>query len=169
MIPCEIQLYYALRDSRMVTALSPLIRIDLTRSSVQTKTYGAATRAVGYCSRNLTNEYEITVSLMRKSVGKALGMGHCVSYSPRSVGEHLSGIARLLRSMPSEAPKEEIEYSDQQVLADTALVVEALAEFAGHPGELETQRQQRAWTLIDGLADDLGMTPSELFQHGTHD
>ncbi len=66
--------------------------------------------------------------------------------------------------MPPEDLEVGVEQCDQQTLADTALVVEALAAFAGHPGELETPRQRRAWTLISGLADDLGMTPSEVLR-----
>lgn len=60
-----------------------------------------------------------------------------------------------------------IEHADRQLLTDTALVVEALAAFAGHPGELKTPRQRRAWTLISALAEDLGMTPSEVLRVDT--
>ena len=51
---------------------------------------------------------------------------------------------------------------DEQTLVDVALVVEALAAFAGRPDTLDTRRERRAWELISGLADDLGMTPSEV-------
>ena len=54
------------------------------------------------------------------------------------------------------------EQIDEQTLADVALVVEALAAFAGYPESLDTRRERRAWELISGLAEDLGMTPSEV-------
>ena len=65
--------------------------------------------------------------------------------------------------MPTEDIEVGGEYDGGRILADTALVIEALAAFAGHPGELKTPRQRRAWVLISDLADDLGMTPSEVF------
>ena len=57
---------------------------------------------------------------------------------------------------------------DEQTVADTALVVEALAAFAGPPENLETRRERRAWELISSLADDLRMTPSELLRIDAH-
>ena len=47
---------------------------------------------------------------------------------------------------------------------DTALVVEALAALVGSPDSLDTHRERRAWELISTLAEDLGMTPSEVLQ-----
>ena len=35
---------------------------------------------------------------------------------------------------------------DEQTIADTALIVEALAAFAGSPESLETRRVRRAWS-----------------------
>jgi hypothetical protein len=57
---------------------------------------------------------------------------------------------------------------DEQTVADTALVVEALAAFAGPPSDLETHHQRRAWELISSLAEDLSMTPSELLRIDTY-
>ena len=58
------------------------------------------------------------------------------------------------------------EQIDEQVLADVALVVEALAAFAGRPDRLDTQRERRAWELISSLAADLDTTPSGLLRLG---
>ena len=57
---------------------------------------------------------------------------------------------------------------DEQTIADTALVVEALAAFAGPPDDLETHHERRAWELISTLADDLSMTPSEVLRIDAH-
>lgn len=57
---------------------------------------------------------------------------------------------------------------DDRTVADTALVVEALAALAGPPENLETRRERRAWELISSLADDLRMTPSELLRIDAH-
>jgi hypothetical protein len=57
---------------------------------------------------------------------------------------------------------------DDQTVADTALVVEALAAFAGPPADLETHHERRAWELISNLAEDLSMTPSELLRIDVH-
>jgi N-methylhydantoinase A/oxoprolinase/acetone carboxylase beta subunit len=57
---------------------------------------------------------------------------------------------------------------DEQTIADTALIVEALAAFAGPSENLDTRRERRAWELISTLADDLRMTPSELLRRDTH-
>jgi hypothetical protein len=57
---------------------------------------------------------------------------------------------------------------DEQTIADTALLIEALAAFAGSPENLETRRERRAWELISTLADDLSMTPSELLRIDAH-
>ena len=56
---------------------------------------------------------------------------------------------------------------DEQTVADTALVVEALAAFAGSPDDFETYHERRAWELISTLADDLSMTPSEVLRIDT--
>lgn len=56
------------------------------------------------------------------------------------------------------------EQTDEQALADVALVVEALAAFAGRPESLETPRERRAWELISGLAEDCDTTPSHLLR-----
>jgi hypothetical protein len=61
-----------------------------------------------------------------------------------------------------------VEGIDEQTVADTALVVEALATLAGPPDELETPRERRSWELISSLADDLNTTPSELLRIETH-
>lgn len=37
---------------------------------------------------------------------------------------------------------------DERMLADVALVVEALAAFAGRPETLDTRRERRAWELL---------------------
>ena len=57
---------------------------------------------------------------------------------------------------------------DEQTLADVALVVEALVAFAGRPDTLDAHRDRRAWQLITGLAEDLGMTPSEVLRIGAY-
>jgi hypothetical protein len=57
---------------------------------------------------------------------------------------------------------------DERTLADIALVVEALAAFAGRPESLETSRERRAWELISGLAEDLDITPSDLLRVRRH-
>jgi hypothetical protein len=71
--------------------------------------------------------------------------------------------------MPTESPEATTVYCDHQLLADTALVVEALAAFAGNPCELKTLRKRRAWELISELAADLGMTPREILAIDMHD
>lgn len=35
---------------------------------------------------------------------------------------------------------------------DYALIIEALAQWAGHPNQLETTREYRAWTLIEYIS-----------------
>lgn len=57
---------------------------------------------------------------------------------------------------------------DDQTVADTALVVEALAAYAGLPEKHETRRERRAWELISLLADDLHMTPSDVLRIDAH-
>ena len=57
---------------------------------------------------------------------------------------------------------------DDRTVADTALLIEALAAFAGPPDDLETRRERRAWELISTLAGDLRMTPSELLRIDAH-
>jgi hypothetical protein len=57
---------------------------------------------------------------------------------------------------------------DDQTIVDTALVVEALAAFAGPPADLETHHERRAWELISSLAEELSMTPSELLHIDAH-
>lgn len=47
---------------------------------------------------------------------------------------------------------------------DWALIAEALAQFAGNPNELETPREWRAWVLVEAIADDQGLAPSELIR-----
>lgn len=69
--------------------------------------------------------------------------------------------------MPPEAFETDGDHSERQTLADTALVVEALAAFAGNPATLETHRERRAWELISTLAADLDMTPSEVLRVDT--
>lgn len=65
--------------------------------------------------------------------------------------------------MPTDNPEATIEYcGDRQLLADTSLVVESLAAFAGDPRELDTPRKRRAWELISEFSADLDMTPSEI-------
>ena len=61
-------------------------------------------------------------------------------------------------------PTSPLSRIDEQTIADTALIVEALAAFAGSPENLETRRERRAWELISTLAEDLRMTPSELLR-----
>ena len=78
-------------------------------------------------------------------------------------GEGLSVKTRPSPGMADEPASMDIEAQiDEATLADVALVVEALAAFAGHPESLDTRRERRAWELISGLAEDLGMTPSEV-------
>jgi hypothetical protein len=61
-------------------------------------------------------------------------------------------------------PSNALDGIDDQTIADTALVVTALAAFAGPPADLETNHERRAWELISNLAEDLSMTPSELLR-----
>lgn len=65
-------------------------------------------------------------------------------------------------------PNTALDGIDEQTVADTALIVEALAAFAGPPDDLETYHERRAWELISSLADDLSMTPSELLRIDTY-
>lgn len=46
---------------------------------------------------------------------------------------------------------------------DWILVVEALAQWAGPPGEVN-ERGERAYELIEGIAEEQGITASELIQ-----
>lgn len=71
----------------------------------------------------------------------------------------------MVDEIGSAEPAERI---NEATFRDIALVVEALAAFAGPPGELETQRERRAWELISDLAADLDMTPSTLLQVEPH-
>jgi hypothetical protein len=65
-------------------------------------------------------------------------------------------------------PSTALDGINDQTVADTALVVEALAAFAGPPADLETYHQRRAWELISSLAEDLSMTPSEVLRTDAH-
>ena len=65
----------------------------------------------------------------------------------------------MVDEIGSAEPPERV---NEATFRDVALVVEALAAFAGPPGELETQRERRAWELISALAADVDMTPSEM-------
>lgn len=53
-------------------------------------------------------------------------------------------------------------------LGDYAIVIEALAQLGGNPNALETQREQRAWTLIELLAAEAGIPAPELLELGWH-
>ena len=70
--------------------------------------------------------------------------------------------------MQDETPSTALGGIDEQTVADTALVVEALAAFAGSPDDLETYHERRAWELISSLANDLSMEPSELLRIDAH-
>lgn len=70
--------------------------------------------------------------------------------------------------MMADSDSMNAESINQETLADVVLVVEALAAFAGHPSDLETHRERRAWELVSGLADDLDTTPSNLLRIGAY-
>ena len=80
----------------------------------------------------------------------------------------LSPIAQPARDMEDKTSSTALAGIDEQTVADTALVVEALAVFAGPPENLETHHERRAWELISSLAEDLSMTPSELLRIDAH-
>lgn len=70
--------------------------------------------------------------------------------------------------MQDGTPSNALGGIDEQTVADTALVVEALAAFAGARDDLETYHERRARELISTLADDLSMEPSELLRIDAH-
>lgn len=45
---------------------------------------------------------------------------------------------------------------------DWALIVEALVTWAGNPSDLDKPREQRAYELVEVIAADQGLTPSDL-------
>lgn len=45
---------------------------------------------------------------------------------------------------------------------DAAIIIESLTVFAGNPNEIETPREERAWELVDEIAEEQHMPPSEL-------
>lgn len=45
---------------------------------------------------------------------------------------------------------------------DWAIVIEALAQWAGPPEQTDNQREERAWNLIEAIGSDLSLSPSEL-------
>jgi hypothetical protein len=80
----------------------------------------------------------------------------------------LSSKTQPVSNMQDRTSSTALDGIDEQTVADTALVVEALAAFAGPPDDLETHHERRAWELISTLADDLSMTPSELLRINIH-
>lgn len=55
------------------------------------------------------------------------------------------------------------ETTENEYLADIALMIEALTEYAGP--KIETPRDRRAWELIDELAAETGLPPAEVVQY----
>ena len=55
--------------------------------------------------------------------------------------------------MQDETPSTALGGIDEQTVADTALVVEALAAFAGPPDDLKTRRERRGFAPVFHVTD----------------
>jgi hypothetical protein len=51
-------------------------------------------------------------------------------------------------------------------LEDWALIIEALAQWAGNPNELLSEREERAYELIEEIAAKQGIPAEELVRQG---
>jgi hypothetical protein len=47
---------------------------------------------------------------------------------------------------------------------DRLIVVQALVHWAGNPNQLTSEREERAWELVEEIADDMGLPASELLR-----
>ena len=52
---------------------------------------------------------------------------------------------------------------------DWIIVIEALAQWAGAPSDLRSDRRERAYELIDAIAAEEGLPPGELLRQTVRD